>query len=42
MNTVQIHETDARYIKLPSNLKFLHHPLPQVVNLLKNANFHKI
>ena len=42
MRTVQIHETDSRYLKLPSILKFLYRPLPQVLNLLKNANFHKI
>ena len=42
MNTVQTHETDSRYLKLPSILKFINRPLPQVKNLLKNTNFHKI
>ena len=38
MNTLQIHQTDPRYLKLHSILKFLYNPLPQVINLLKNAN----
>ena len=39
MKTVKIHETDSSYLKLPSILKFLYHPLPQVINLLKNHTY---
>ena len=42
MNTVQIHETYFRYLKLPSILIFLCATLLQVINLLKKANFNKI
>ena len=42
MNILQIHEIDSMYLKLPFIIKFPYHPLPQVINLLKNANFHKI
>ena len=41
MNSVQIHETDSRYLKLPSILKFLCCLVPQIMNLMKNANSHK-
>ena len=38
MNSVQIHETDSRYLKLPSIINFHYCPVPQVINLMKNAN----
>ena len=41
MNTVQINKTGSRYLKLPSIPKFCYQPIPQIINLLKNANFHK-
>ena len=41
MNSVQIHETDSMYLKLPSIQKFLCCLVPQIMNLMKNANSHK-